>query len=164
MYGEKAFSLICGCEEDWRWTIQCKVYPTGGFHSKGDIQLQNRKQSDKTFYANHKDKCIKRAIRWYRKNFERKHAIQKIWEKTHIKEVRGYARKTSHKRRRKLGYIPLNEFFLESEGHHIDREQVVHIPKELHKSIRHNVFTGENMFDMNLNAWDFLKQQYGVVC
>jgi hypothetical protein len=53
-------------------------------------------------------------------------------------------------KRRKLGFIPLNKPFPGCEGHHIDKEHVVHIPKELHRSIPHNVWSGRNMNQINV--------------
>lgn len=50
---------------------------------------------------------------------------------------------------RALGFIPLNEPFKGSEGHHIDKEHVVYVLKKLHRSIRHNVWTGEGMKEIN---------------
>jgi len=58
-------------------------------------------------------------------------------------------RKELAKRKRHLGFIPLNKPFNGSEGHHIDKLHIVYIPKELHRSIRHNVFTGKGMNDIN---------------
>lgn len=54
-----------------------------------------------------------------------------------------------HAVRRILGFVPLNEPFDGCEGHHIDKEHIVYIPKELHRSISHNVFTGWNMAEIN---------------
>jgi len=42
-------------------------------------------------------------------------------------------------KRRQLGFIPLNKFFPNSEGHHINFEQVIYMPKELHQNIRHSL-------------------------
>jgi len=67
-------------------------------------------------------------------------------------------RKHNHARRG-LGHNPLNEFFMDSEEHHLrysnsaedkDNDMTIYVPKELHKSIRHNGTTGKNMREINI--------------
>lgn len=53
------------------------------------------------------------------------------------------------RRRRSLGFILINNKFLGSEGHHLNEEYVLFIPKELHRSIIHNVKIGYNMEEIN---------------
>ena len=60
------------------------------------------------------------------------------------------------KRRRKLGFVPLNFPFTGSQAHHIDKTHIVYISKELHQSIRHNVWTGKNMSLINKKAFEWL--------
>jgi hypothetical protein len=55
-------------------------------------------------------------------------------------------------KRRTLGFVPINDSFLGCEGHHLDNERVVYIPKTLHHSIYHNVWTGRNMDKINALA------------
>jgi len=85
----------------------------------------------------------------------RKHRneVKKEWNKT-LKGKLNQARKNS--KRRELKHIPLNECEVDGwEGHHINKEYVVYIPKELHRSIAHNVFSGKNMKEINekINIW-----------
>lgn len=61
--------------------------------------------------------------------------------------------------RRDLGSIELNEPFVDSEFHHIDEEHGIHIPKELHQSIRHNVRTGQGMEDINAIAFGYITEE-----
>lgn len=63
-------------------------------------------------------------------------------------------------RRRKLGYQPLNDKFPGSHGHHITRTLVIHIPKELHQHISHNLRTGRNMAEINALALQYLNGCY----
>jgi len=58
-------------------------------------------------------------------------------------------------KRRQLGFVPLNDYFEGADAHHIDKVYVIYIPKEIHQSIRHNVFTGKNMKEINLVAFDY---------
>jgi len=70
-------------------------------------------------------------------------------------------RNTKHKtkRERGLGWIPLNECLVDGwEGHHIDNEYVIYVPRELHHSVPHNVFTGKNMDEINF----IVLQWYGL--
>lgn len=59
-------------------------------------------------------------------------------------------------KRRQLGFNPLNASFECSEGHHVSKNNVIYIPKALHRSIWHNIHTGRNMLKTNALALDFL--------
>ena len=59
-------------------------------------------------------------------------------------------------KRRELVFNPLNQSFEGSEGHHINKNDVIYIPKEIHKSIRHCLKTGNNMLEINKLAIRFL--------
>lgn len=69
------------------------------------------------------------------------------------KEARRWAK------RRLLGYVYLNAPFPDSEGHHVDNEQVINLPKALHQGIRHCLHTGKNMAKINAIAYNFLFKQ-----
>jgi hypothetical protein len=58
--------------------------------------------------------------------------------------------------RRKLGGITLNTAFKGSEGHHIDRQHIVFIPKELHRSVPHRLNKPETMEKINTKVLNFL--------
>ena len=62
-------------------------------------------------------------------------------------------------KRKGFDYIELNEGFENSEGHHLDKEFILHIPKELHRSIKHSVITGEHMDEINDKA---IEWAYGI--
>ena len=63
-------------------------------------------------------------------------------------------------RRRLLGYEPLNDKFPGSNGHHITRTLVIHIPEELHQHIGHNLRSGRNMDIINILAFQYLSGYY----
>lgn len=67
----------------------------------------------------------------------------------------------SHARRRILGFIPLNKPFTGCEGHHIDNEQVIYIPKELHRSVYHRQSDGYGMAQINVLATSWLTANIG---
>lgn len=58
--------------------------------------------------------------------------------------------------RRALGSQCLNRPFPGSDGHHIDMDHIVYIPKELHQSIPHDVQTGKNMERINAIARSYV--------
>ena len=64
--------------------------------------------------------------------------------------------KKQRTRHRQLGWIPLNEYFHNCEAHHISENFVIYIPKKIHKSISHNIWTWRNMNVMNRLAFSFL--------
>lgn len=66
------------------------------------------------------------------------------------------SRARAEEKRRGFGFIPLNDRFCGSEGHHLDREFVVFIPKEMHMSVRHSVLNDTNMEEINALALDFV--------
>ncbi len=69
------------------------------------------------------------------------------------------ARKRNNYKRRNLGHIFMNEPFENSEGHHLDNDFVLHIPKELHRSVPHNLTTGYNMELINTLAFEWIHSQ-----
>jgi hypothetical protein len=111
-----------------------------------------------------------RQQRRYKKEHKEEIAIQrKGYIKNHKKELADYQRryretsdgKAAHirgqvKRERNLGFIPLNTYFNDCEGHHITHSVVIYIPKGLHKSVWHNLNTYQNMEVINALALDFL--------
>jgi tRNA U38,U39,U40 pseudouridine synthase TruA len=76
----------------------------------------------------------------------------------HWKGGMAVSRRKSHAKRRTLGFVPLNSPFEGCEGHHINDHEVVYMPKELHHSLYHNVFTGKNMEQINAMASRYLTQ------
>ena len=67
----------------------------------------------------------------------------------HWKGGPAVSRKKNKARRRALGFDPINEPFLGSEGHHIDKQHVIFIPKELHRSVWHSLDKPETMEQIN---------------
>ena len=54
--------------------------------------------------------------------------------------------------------IALNESFPECEGHHIDKDHVVYIPRKMHESVNHCLETGKNMSIINALALEYLQK------
>ncbi len=101
---------------------------------------------------------------------------EKIWKKIFYKEIpesadrrnRKYKNtpkgkiavsKITSKRKRGLGFVSLNSPFENSEGHHINLNDVIYVPYEWNHMIAHNVWTGENMEIVNSMTYFFLMQQ-----
>lgn len=101
-------------------------------------QPANKKLSDAVYYAQHREEIIQNVKEWVASNPEKASL---------------HSRKQNAKHRT-LGFIPLNEPFPGSEGHHVDREHVRYMLKELHRSIPHNVWTGKNMERINALAYE----------
>lgn len=101
---------------------------------------------------------------YYAQHREKYCEAQKEWRRDNPGWCRDYSREQQD-RRRELGSECLNSPFEGSDGHHIDKDHVVYIPKSAHQSIRHNVWTGENMEEINAIArtyvapeiWDHLQ-------
>lgn len=64
-------------------------------------------------------------------------------------------------KRRGLRYVYLNEWFPGCDGHHVDNEQVIHMPHWMHqgKGLGHNLSSGKGMGAMNAIAYNFLFKQ-----
>jgi hypothetical protein len=55
-----------------------------------------------------------------------------------------------------MGFIPLNQWFEGSHAHHIDKEYVIYIPKELHTQIQHSQKNIESMIKINALVFKWL--------
>ena len=184
----KNILLVSGVEDSINWLVKVVVTKDEKFKTKEQIVILDNRQ----YYQEHRKKKLEESNEVYRKNREsilqKKHEL--YWEseeerEKHSKRARHWRennleRKNAYKRgwtktrngklsllkdraaRRKLGFKPLNAPFENSAGHHINEKEVIFIPKELHISISHNLSTGKNMFEINMNAFQFLKDQLGV--
>jgi len=106
----------------------------------------------KVYYAGHKEEEKAHRKAYYMGHREE----EKAYRVKNKEKYLAFERKTNAKRR-KLGFIPLNEWFEGSEAHHICMTFIIYIPKEMHQSIYHSIWTGEGMQDINNFAWNFLK-------
>jgi hypothetical protein len=72
----------------------------------------------------------------------------------------GVSWRKSRAKRRLLGWNLLNSWFPNSDGHHINKEDVIYIPSTLHDSVKHNVWTGKNMDKINALAGQYLTEDW----
>ena len=128
------------------------------------------KNTQKVWYGNNSEYAKERRKQNYRVNEEIEKEKRMIYyyanHEEELNRAKNY-RKTpagkiamnrcTHKRRRELGFEPLNTPFEGSHGHHLDKTNVIYIPKELNISIPHDVHTGKNMNIINLRAWDYME-------
>lgn len=139
------------------------------------IKHQNEiKRKSDEYYLNHKEESSKRH-KLYNQNHRKEIKIQKMryyekhkdliiergkeWRINNRTKSNSKSRKHRNKRKRGLNSIELNDWYEGCEGHHIDKEFVLYIPKDLHRSISHNVFSGKNMEEINNLAIEYV---YGI--
>lgn len=125
----------------------------------------------KQYYANNKDHVKALSIE-YEQSVNRK-TSKKIsnekWRALHKEQRKAYMTKwmrsdngkiwmATHQavHNKEMGYECLNIPFKCSEGHHINKDQVVFIPKELHRKYPHNHNKPETMIEVNRIAMTYL--------
>ena len=105
------------------------------------------------YRSTHPDRQKINIEKWHLAHPENLKKQQKKYRQT----LKGKGTRLKHNAvRRQLGFIPLNEYFKGSEGHHVDRERVIYIPLELHQSIWHSITQNKNMDAINKVAFNFL--------
>ena len=58
------------------------------------------------YYQKNKEKCIKEATEWNRKNTERRREIRKKWKKANAWSAKEYKRQRRARKRKQIGNIP----------------------------------------------------------
>lgn len=133
-------------------------------HQHYQINKERRKQYAREWYQRRKE-YVREYCRLHKSEKEQR---DKEWRANHRELIREYVRRCFRKhreiqrrassKRRTLGFVAINQIFVGSHAHHIDREHVCFVPKELHESIRHNLWTGKNMKEINAKVFDWLKE------
>ena len=148
---------------------------------KGEIKKYRKKYREahknkiagynKKYQFSHKETVSNRNKEYYKLHQEQIKADNKKYYYEHHELVLECARKykqsekgrsTQHQyiaKRRNLGFIELNDYFDGAEAHHINKTFVLYIPKEIHRSVWHNVWTGQGMEEINEIAIDWA---YGI--
>ena len=132
---------------------------------------EQRRSYSKKWAAEHPEQKKAKQAKWDATHRKRKAELWKKWRETHPegrKEYQKRYRKTTrgketnaishakyHAARKGLGFIPLNEYFEGAVKHHVDREHILYIPLEIHKSIPHSVRKNKNMNKINKRAFDY---------
>lgn len=105
----------------------------------------------------------KRNAKWkkthpeVKRNPEKRRAARATWNEKNPERVK-VKRLKQNAKRRSLGFIPVNTRFNGCEGHHINQNDVIYIPRALHRSLRHNHWTGQGMQQINAAAYQYLAQ------
>ena len=122
---------------------------------KIDREYQQRDRLDNP------EKHKARVDDWKAKNKDRFKATnslrQKRYRLKHIVQVRTWKIRYQNKRYREMGTVPLNEAFTGCQGHHVDKDHVIYIPKELHKAVWHNHKKPETLETLNIAAFTFME-------
>ena len=123
---------------------------------------EHKREYDKQWLKDHpkymdqyRDKYKEYMKKYYIENREQmleRHKQYKIENPENIKEIR----RRSKSKRRCLGFNLLNKYFKDSEAHHINKDDVIYIPKELHRNIRHCLETNRNMGEINNIAMSYI--------
>ncbi len=104
------------------------------------------KKYDKERYQKNKEEILEYNKKYYQENKEEILEHDKIYRLNHKEEIKNCNKKyqqtsngkkshkkSNDKRKRDLDFIPLNEWFEGSNGHHINKTYVIYIPEELHR-------------------------------
>ena len=113
--------------------------------------VEQKKETNRRWQLANPEKVKEKSNEWKRRNSEHCSAETKRWIEEHPEQIQVLYRRHSAKRR-VLGFIPMNQPFDGCEGHHLNQSDVIYIPKRLHRSVYHNVFTGKNMEKINALA------------
>jgi len=124
-----------------------KTSPMKG-RRRTEEQIRRNSEAQKKLYAN-----------GYISPMKGKHHSAEVKKIISIKHYRGgykasKIRETS--KRRLLGHELLNKPFPGSHGHHINRNQIVFIPKEMHEKYRHRLKNQESMENINEHVYDWM--------
>ena len=146
------------------------------------LHPENARQAVRKSYRKHRAKRLLYNATWREANREAFKLTQERWRKTHPEKVlekeRRRAKKypnrkrdwgrahpekqrmlwSRHTHKRRRGFTTntiLGRYFPKAHLHHMTPDLGVYIPEELHKSVRHNIWTGEGMEEINWKAWVF---------
>ncbi len=125
--------------KDWRNNNKDKIKE---YNKKQEELYKSRiKETKKQYYQNNKDK-INKNTKYYKQQPAGKLTIAR------------------HKaKRREFQFNPLNLVFDNSNAHHLDKINVIHIPSKLHKTFMHRQSDNKSMKQINIKAWDFMESQ-----
>jgi len=111
--------------------IQCKQYQ--------ETHRDTRQLWRREYYINNKEYFVLK---------------RKLWAQSNNGKISKH--KSNAKRKRDLGFIPLNNILPDHDGHHIDRDYIIYIPEKLHRSCPHGQNGPESMQKINKLAWEYL--------
>ena len=152
-----------GKEIRLKWKLANPNYYGKYYKANLEKMRANARERQSKWRKVNKEKAYSRSKEWIKNNPERMSETKRKWRenntfmtqesyqrwvKKHPEKIRLYALK-----RRSLNFIPINDFFIGSEGHHIDKDHVMFIPKKIHRSIKHDLNNKEKMERINTRAY-----------
>lgn len=99
------------------------------------------------------EKAYAPAKNWRKNNPDKYLTGIKQWQTKNPDKQRIISKRHQTIRRRELGFRPLNSWFEGSVAHHINKDDVIYIPEEIHKFVAHDVKTGRGMDIINKLAF-----------
>ena len=138
-----------------RWYVNHKEEMSAWGKKRNIEHGEELKIYQAAYYVANKERRTVQIAVWQKANADLIRTAEKAWIALHPEQMRAKRRK-AHAKRRVLAFVPLNLPFAGSEAHHIDKEHVVFIPKELHKSVSHDIWVGRNMEQINALAMRWL--------
>lgn len=103
------------------------------------------KQVSRDWRGKNKERLAKYRKNWAKENPEKVKCIEKRCNKNNPETKR----RNNSRRKRELGYKPINKKETGMDGHHIDKNLVIYIPEKLHKIIPHAQKNLESMKKIN---------------
>ena len=117
---------------------------------------KNYYEEHKDYYEEHPEPRRERQKK-YEQSPKGKESRRK-WREEHPERIK-ILRKKQRAKRKQFGFALLNEWFEGCEGHHVDFQRVVYIPKEMHRSVWHSMASGIGMEEINKLAFDYLEAE-----
>jgi len=149
--------IICGKDIVTNYNQQkccskeCRKIQQKEYYQNNKIEIKDRR---KKYQIDNKEKIKKR-------NNKRRQTNKYItYNKKYRQTLKGKEslKRTQNKRRRNLGFNPLNNYFNNSEGHHINKNDIIYIPFNYHFK-GHSITKNRNMESINTIAFFFLMMQ-----
>lgn len=113
------------------------------------------KEKYNRYCKKHPEKVKEACKKWKSKNPE----YDKQWRKLNPEKAHIIAIKRYHKRKRNLGFNALNNYSKGLVAHHINKNDVIYIPENIHRNICHCLETGKNMNEINKIAINYILEE-----
>lgn len=144
-------------EYDKRWNSEHPERRRELARNFREEHLEEGNERRKEYYHNHTEERGEYGRIYYQNNIEKKRKHNKVYNRS--PEGRETQQRSKTKRQRGLGFEPLNEWFSGSEAHHVNKNVIIYIPEEIHRSISHNIWNGKGMEEINKAAFEWLEHE-----
>ena len=124
--------------------------------------------TSKNNYRKHRVESLQRGKEWKLNNLDKYSAYHKNWRKVNEEKFKNQVyewRKNNpekcrgyrYERNRNLGNNLLNNPFGGCHRHHITKNDIICIPKDIHTAYKHNHKKPDTMKKINILAWDVMR-------